>query len=228
MDIKVLIFNHRTEQWENYNLEPFEQMPYASGFLTVGEFRGQSRSACIWSDRRMLEKFQYVCRYYDEPIRVNYAFRRIEEGGHRGLSAHYAGTAFDMGKYLPAALRRELKRFLIREGLFSYVEPDCMAPVWIHAQNDYTYPNLYPGDRGVYVCVLQDALRIAGIYCGALTGCFCGMTKNAVCRFQHANDLFADGIVNHLTWHCLLYAAYAKVRRQNACQINTKKVSWYL
>ncbi len=214
MGIMVHVFNHHTRKWEDYDLKLSQDMPYTGGFLAVKDFRGQSRSAYIWSDTRALEAFRRACRYFGSRIPVNYAFRRIEEGGHKSHSAHYAGMAFDMGKWMPATERCALRKLLLREHLFSYIEPSCIAPIGIHAQvctPVSIYPNASVGSCGTHICVLQDALRIVGAYRAALTGCFCDMTKKALCRFQHDNHICASGIADRNTWNLLLRAASSHV-----------------
>ncbi len=214
MVILVRIFNHHTKIWEDYDLDTSQDMPYTAGFLTVNDFRGQSRSAYIWSDTRALEAFQRACKRYGSRIPVNYAFRRLEEGGHKSRSAHYAGMAFDMANRMPAAECAGLRDLLLRERLFSYVEPSCITPVGLHAQVDSpldTYPNAGIGSCGTHICVLQDALRIVDVYHAALTGHFCETTRRALCRFQHAHHIPATGFADQCTWNLLLHAASAQV-----------------
>lgn len=52
----------------------------------------------------------------------------------------------------------------------------------------------------MYVATLQDALSALGYSPGAIDGIFGSGTKNAVVRFQRANNLSADGIVGCNTW----------------------------
>lgn len=59
------------------------------------------------------------------------------------------------------------------------------------------------GSKGVYVAVLQDALNSLGYSSGTVDGIFGTGTKNAVIKFQKANNLIADGIVGCNTWKAL-------------------------
>lgn len=80
-------------------------------------------------------------------------------------------------------------------------------PTWVHfdeRQVPSGYPNVRQGSRGVYVCVLQDALNTIGYDTGGLDGVFGIRTQSSVISFQNKNGLVADGIVGPRTWNVLM------------------------
>lgn len=176
--------------------------------MTVGEFRGSSRSNILWTTKEMLEAWNSLRAMWGKPIFIGYAFRRIWEGGHSAQSQHYAGTALDVGHTLTAAQRQELWNLARRSGLWSYVEPLDLTPRWVHLDKRYGtpacptggYPKVSLGSRGVYVFVLQDALSALGFTGGGLDGIFGSGTKRAVTEFQASQGLVMDGIVGCATW----------------------------
>ncbi len=210
--IKVLVFNNRTNMMETYFRDITAAMPYNVGrTLLVGEFRGESDSSVIWTDRRYMDTWNGYRSFYGRPIYVQHAFKRIWEGGHTGQSQHYAGGAFDVGQNATDATRRALHNAAVQFGGWSYVEPLQFTPTWVHfdkrlappACSEGGYIGVRYGSRGVYVLVLQDALNALGYTGGGLDGVFGSGTKNAVIRFQRANFLTADGIVGCQTWRAL-------------------------
>lgn len=211
--MKVLIYNNLTNKMETYNRNLNDPMPYSKDrYLTVKEFRGSSKSDTIWADRRAIESFNKLRTLYGRPIKVGYAFKRITEGGHTGQSQHYAGTAFDIAQNLNTAERDNLRNLAIKSKYFSYVEPKSLTPTWIHIDKRNTtpacstggYPLLKQGRKNTYVAVLQDALTALGYSTSGIDGIFGTNTKNAVIRFQRANNLTADGIVGCNTWRAIV------------------------
>lgn len=61
-----------------------------------------------------------------------------------------------------------------------------------------------PGDKGENVRQLQGILRLAGYYDGEIDGSYGPKTKEAVTKFQKANDLDDDGIAGPKTLEVLL------------------------
>ncbi len=207
--MKILVYNDKTNKMETYYKEPNEPMPYIEDhYLTVGEFKGSTKSDTIWTDRHTMEAFNKLRNLYGSPIPVRYAFKRIGEGGHSGMSQHYAGTAMDMAQALSNEERNKLRQLAIDSKLFTYVEPANLTPTWVHTDTrDPTpacptggYPVVKIGNKGVYVLVLQDALNTLGYNAGNIDGIFGENTKNAVIRFQKDKNLTADGIVGCNTW----------------------------
>jgi len=207
---KIMVYNPSTNRMEVYYRGLSERMPYANN-LSVREFRGSSNSDIIWTDRRLMEAWNTLRREYGRPIVVRYAFKRIGEGGHSNMSQHYAGMAMDMGQNLSSAERDRLRNLAIRLGVFTYVEPKVLTPTWVHVDKRVGtpacarggYPVVRNGSRGVYVAVLQDALNTLGYGLGTIDGIFGARTRDAVIRFQRANNLVADGIVGCNTWERL-------------------------
>ena len=209
---KILVYNNDTNKIETYNRGLNETMPYATeGSLSVREFRGSSNSDLLWTTKYFMEDWNGLRRLWGKPIRVGYAFKRIWQGGHTGMSQHYAGLAMDIGQGLSTAERDRLRNLAIDSRLFSYVEPKVLTPTWVHidsrmgtpACTSGGYPLIKKGSRGVYVMVLQDALNYLGYNTGTIDGIFGINTRNAVIRFQRANRLSQDGIVGCSTWRAI-------------------------
>mgnify|MGYP000887208546 FL=1 len=212
----VYVYNNNTGAMEYYTLAETDAMPYNIGrTLTVGEFRGSSRSSTLWTSRRAMEAFNVTRNLWGRPIYVGYAFKRIWEGGHAAMSQHYAGVSFDAGQNLDNVTRNQLRETAIRSGVWTYVEPAYLTPTWVHFDARETppacaaggYPLVRRGSVGVYVLVLQDALNALGFTGSGLDGYFGGGTQNAVINFQRAQGLDPDGIVGCLTWEALTEAA---------------------
>ena len=79
-----------------------DPMPYSYGkTLTLGEFRGSSNAAVLWTTTAAMEAWNLTRRSYGAGIPVGYAFKRIWEGGHGTTSQHYAGVALTWGRPPP-------------------------------------------------------------------------------------------------------------------------------
>ncbi len=72
---------------------------------------------------------------------------------------------------------------------------------------------LRQGDRGEFVCELQEYLAIAGHLDSAADGVFGSVTQLAVVAFQKSSGLAADGVVGKKTWDALLSKAEAASAR---------------
>lgn len=204
---KIMVFNPSSNRMEVYYRGLSERMPYANN-MTVGEFRGSSKTDVLWTDKRLMDSWNKLRSTYGKPIKIGYAFKRIGEGGHSKMSQHYAGLALDMAQNLSSVERDKLRNLAISLGVFTYVEPKVLTPTWIHVDKRYGtpacssggYPQVQSGSRGVYVAVLQDALNTLGFNAGTIDGIFGAKTKDAVIHFQKLNDITADGIVGCSTW----------------------------
>lgn len=205
----ILVYNNDTGRMERYERGLNEAMPYVEGrTLTVREFRGSSNSQLLWTNKSFMEAWNTFRRGWGRPIYVGYAFKRIWQGGHSGMSQHYAGLAIDMGQNLSTSERDRLRNYAINSNLFSYVEPKVLTPTWVHIDKRTGtpacptggYPLIKQGSRGVYVLVLQDALNYLGYSGVSIDGIFGPKTKSAVQSYQRANNLSADGIVGCNTW----------------------------
>lgn len=81
---KIIVFNNDTNRIETYYRGENERMPYnANRSLTVGEFRGSSGSATLWTTKRAMQSFNTTRYLFGAPIPVGFAFKRPWEGGHR-------------------------------------------------------------------------------------------------------------------------------------------------
>ena len=221
---KILIYNNDKNRMESFERDETDPMPYnKGGSLTVGEFRGSSKSNVLWSDLTTMETFNQFRQYYGSPIYVGYAFKRIWEGGHGNQSQHYAGTSFDTGQNLSSNERNRLYNSARSFGKWSYVEPKSLTPTWVHfdkrtnppACGSGGYPGLKNGERGNYVLILQDALNALGYGTKYLDGIFGKLTLEAVKRFQNDNGLISDGIVGCDTWRSLTSKA-VRIGRTNS------------
>jgi len=214
----IYVYNNQNDTMEYYTRAETDAMPYNIGrTLTVGEFRGSSRSGALWTSRRAMEAFNVTRNRWGRSIYVGFAFKRIWEGGHDAMSQHYAGVAFDTGQNLDSFTRDQLRNTAIQSGVWSYVEPAHLTPTWVHFDARQTpaacaaggYPLVRNGSAGVYVLVLQDALNALGFTGSGLDGYFGGGTRNAVISFQRAKGLDADGVVGCLTWEGITESAVA-------------------
>lgn len=204
----VYVYNPTTNSVETYSKASTDAMPYVTGnTLTVGEFRANSCTNYLYTDKRAMEAWNNFRAYWGSPIYVGYAFKRIWEGGHANQSQHYAGTAFDTGQNLDDVTREELRTAAINSGYWGYVEPASIAPTWVHFDRregvpacTAGYPLLSKGAKGEYVFVLQDALNALGYTGSGFDGIFGTGTETAVKQFQTAVGLTSDGIVGCYTW----------------------------
>ena len=81
---KILVYNNDTNKMETYYRGEAESMPYNTGrTLTVGEFRGSSKSPTLWTEKRAMQAWNSFRFIYDRPIYVGFVFKRPYEGGHR-------------------------------------------------------------------------------------------------------------------------------------------------
>ena len=129
---KILVYNNDTNKIETYNRGLSETMPYATkGTLTVDEFRGSSNSDLMWTTKYFMEDWNQLRKLWGAPIYVGYAFKRIWQGGHSGMSQHYAGLAMDIAQNLSNTERDRLRNLAIDSRLFSYVEPKVLTPTWV-------------------------------------------------------------------------------------------------
>lgn len=66
------------------------------------------------------------------------------------------------------------------------------------------YKTLRLNDTGDEVKILQQLLKIVGLFPASITGSFDTTTENAVKEFQRQNNLQITGIVNSETWNVLI------------------------
>ena len=198
-----------------------EALPYLRWVgLTRAQFVGASRAPVAWTDRRLLEKYDRLCRMWGGPLPVYSAFHALAGRAHKGQSLHYAGLALDVGHSLAPAELEDLRRLALKYGDFTYVEPAHVAPTWVHVElavapsasgGFFGYPELSPKDEGVYVFLLQDALRLLGLYHDALTGRFNRSTAQGLKSFYQTAKLPGDGVVSAAAWRALM-AALSKAK----------------
>lgn len=208
----ILVYNQDTGKIERYEKNLNEAMPYVTGnSLTVREFRSNSNSDILWTTKAYMQAWNKFRSMWGRSIYVGYAFKRIWQGGHTGMSQHYAGLAMDIAQNLDNATRNRLRNLAIDSNLFTYVEPKVLTPTWVHIDKRYGtpacptggYPLVKRGSKGVYVMVLQDALNYLGYNAGSIDGIFGTNTRNAVRRYQSSVGLSQDGIVGCNTWRSI-------------------------
>ncbi len=74
---RIIVFNNDTNRMENYYRNENEAMPYnANRSLTVGEFRGSSKSPTLWTTKRAMQSFNTTRYLFGAPIPVGFAFKR--------------------------------------------------------------------------------------------------------------------------------------------------------
>ena len=209
---KIIVFNNDSNRMETYYRGEGERMPYnARGTLTVGEFRGSSKSPTLWTTKRAMQSFNTTRYLFGSPIPVGFAFKRPWEGGHGSQSQHYAGVAFDAGQALTSAERNRLRNTAISSGVWSYVEPASLTPTWVHFDKRFGrpacgsagYPLLRRGSISTYVLIAQDDLNTLGFRTGGLDGIFGSGTEQAVRNYQRRRGLPVDGTIGCNTWRSL-------------------------
>lgn len=207
----LFVYDHilgRFDAFEGLNI----CLPYLNfGSVTLAQFVGNlDFSDIAWTDRRVLEAYDRMCSLWGNTIHINNALRRIKKGMVLQQSAHYAGLALDLAKGMDSGQRERLRKLAVSCGEWGFVEPAHLAPTWVHVQYNIgtnSYPSLTPGDCGVHVFVLQDILTFCGFPPYALTGTFDISTKDALKRFQCANNLAADARASRSVWNVLIAQA---------------------
>ena len=217
---KILVYNNDRDRMETYYREENQAMPYVTGnTLTVGEFRGSSRSPTLWTEKRAMQSWNATRYLFGSPIPVGYAFKRPYEGGHSSMSQHYAGVCFYKAQTLSITERNRLRNVANESGVWSYVEPANLTPTWVHFDKrrgvpacGAGYPVVRQGTRGAYVLILQDSLNTLGYRTGGLDGVFGPRTREAVTNYQRKLGLTVDGIVGCNTWRSILEGVVGKGR----------------
>lgn len=213
---KIFVYNPGTNNVEVYYRGLLEPMPYVSGrTMTVGEFRANSASNILWTDKRMMETWNTFRAGWGKSIFIGYAFKRIWEGGHSAQSQHYAGLALDLGHTASYSEKQALYNYAVSSKLWSFVEPLSSTVRWVHVDERYGapacasggFPALRLGSKGVYVLILQDALIALGISGTGLDGIFGYGTRSAVMKYQTRRGLPVTGVVDCNTWVSVSNAA---------------------
>ena len=167
---KILVYNNSLNTLETYERSLNDSMPYNVGrTLTVSEFKSNSTSNILWTDRRTMQSWNNFRKFYGMGIFVGFAFKRPWEGGHSNLSQHYAGLAFDVGQNLSLSGRNNLRLQAVNSGYWRYVEPKIYTPTWVHFDDRWVvsgYPVIKFGSKSTYVLVAQDALITLGFDTG--------------------------------------------------------------
>ncbi len=208
----LYIFEPNSKEWIVREILPGSPLPFAKhSLLSIETLRSRSASDLLWIDMRAIEALDLLLAL-SSPHLVRNAFRRVGEAVHIGQSAHYAGLAFDIGYRLSFKEQLHLADLALSCCGFDRVEPLGLTPGWLHVEKLIAepasikggYPLLIPGDCGVHVFVLQDALLKHNMLSAGITGCYCRATALDVARFQVAFALAPTGKVNALTWEALM------------------------
>lgn len=99
---------------------------------------------------------------------------------------------------------------VINNRFVTFDSPDAIDP-------NAADPTLREGDTGAAVRELQRLLNIKGAVL-PIDGIFGAQTKNAVIRFQQANNLIADGVVGRFTWATLRRETPAPIKLVDVCR----------
>lgn len=180
---------------------------------------GTGNDCIVWSHSRFIAATDSLCRRF-EGLTLKNAFFPLRPASVTGFSAHHAGLAGDfvLNRQIadPIPLLKEIRRWCIKSGLFSYVEPQYKTPLWIHAEvrtappaSFYVpYPVLFPGNIGPHVFILQKALCLMGFPC-VLNGRLDDITLSSLLAFKKCFGLAPDPVVDAATWQIL----FSKIKK---------------
>lgn len=210
---KILVYNNDNNRMETYYRGEAEAMPYNTGrTLTVGEFRGSSKSPTLWTSKRAMQAWNTQRYIWGGPIPVGFAFKRPWEGGHSGQSQHYAGVAFDVAQTFTNARRTQLRNSAKNSGVWSYVEPVSLTPTWVHfdkralssACASGGFPQVKRGSVGMYTLIAQDDLNTLGYTTRWIRPEYLELEqKKQLEDIKQVVDLHLTGIVGCNTWRSL-------------------------
>lgn len=215
----LYLYDHSAQEFERFT---GAELPYLGyGRIAMRGFLGQSDTDVAWTDMRLLEAYDALCKAQGAALYAGAGFKRVSSGLHAGQSAHYAGLALHLGQGMSTVEREELRISAVETGLFSYVEPGYLAPVWVHAEVmaappcalSRSYPYLERGMRGVHAFVLQDALLCCG-FNAALTGTVDAVTERALLRFRESEGLSPGAFADAPLWSRLMKKAAGQKRAE--------------
>ena len=70
---KILVYNNDNNRMETYYRGENEAMPYNTGrTLTVGEFRGSSKSPTLWTSKRAMQSWNSQRYIFSYPYKIPY------------------------------------------------------------------------------------------------------------------------------------------------------------
>ncbi len=174
--------------------------------------RCKSCGGLIWTDSRFLYACKRLCTRYE--LSLCSSFRPL--AGAAGICpARCAGLCGDFTLLSPcrgiAAVQNEIRRYCIAHQLFSYVYPQYSTPIRItgevslgRSSPNIGYPDLFPGNVGVHVFVLQQALNMLGFPC-LMSGRLSGDTLSALSAFRLKSGL-SSALVDAAHWRALFAA----------------------
>lgn len=213
----LYVYDHLSRGIETHRLSRGDPLPYlAHGHISAGQFLAGSHTDIAWTDRRLLYAYDRLCALWGEKLTVCGGFRRLQSGGCREQSPHYAGLALNITCRDGAELE-SLRKLTLGSGIFTRVDPSYLTPTWLHGEVCVVppalagngYPVLTPDICGVHVFVLQDALILTGDHRGALTGRMDAATLEAAARFRQKAGL-SSPMVGGLFWKALFRALRKK------------------
>lgn len=148
-------------------------------------------------------------RYGDEAEEIAILQEALEE-----LDFYYTDITGHYGARTQSAVRKFQKRYgLVQTGVADeqtieliYLKAGMEAPEVgssVLPQENYGATILREGSRSDAVRILQESLALLKFYSGSITGNYGRLTKEAVRRFQRANDLSADGVAGPRTFEKL-------------------------
>ena len=195
-----------------HELRRSDMLPFTEAApLYLCEFLGSTRCAACWTDRRFLEAYCTLKQRFPLPFSACGGFRRGKEGRSLFASRRCAGLTLHVGQCLMPKERETLRRFAIKSRLFSRVAPEHEAPSWVQLEGApfaagmlCPFPTVLPGETGIFVFVLQDALALHGFPPDhGLTGCFSPDTERALALFLKSRGKAYGGRVTAEIWKLL-------------------------
>lgn len=70
---KILVYNPSTNRMETYYRSLNSQMPYAQ-HMSVKEFKSNSKSDVLWTDKRAMQAFNTTRARFGKPIDIRLCF----------------------------------------------------------------------------------------------------------------------------------------------------------
>ena len=93
----LYVYDHLSRGIETHRLSRGDPLPYlAHGHISAGQFLAGSHTDIAWADRRLLYAYDRLCALWGKGLTVCGGFRRLQSGGCRDQSPHYAGLALNI------------------------------------------------------------------------------------------------------------------------------------
>lgn len=212
--MKILVYDTNNNSIEIFEKNLNDPMPYNKGnTLLVKEFVANTPTDICWTTRQCMEAFNKTRYIWNKPLIILNAFKRIYQKKWTKAAPYTAGVGFDLGGFENELEENKFARIIEEANLWTYITDTTYTEGYIHVDLLYKpfaceyvyYPILRIGDKSTYVMALQDAMIYIGyLENNLITGFFDDKLKQAVIRFQKAENLVVDGIVGCQTWQALI------------------------